>query len=396
MLEFVVYTGLYCYVVSQLGHLERGWIKYAVMAVLLSVCAILGHVLQLEWAAWCAVIVLVLLFDLFYDEESFLTRWRWLLAAGVVVEAVLAAEAVLGAIVWTPQEAVRCRGIFLLLALLVYYDILFFYRRQKNTLGTILIHILYLFLILFAVRTANTLQIQGLGLLLFFCLEVSITRYKAGYERSTRSFQNQVMLQQYEEIKSVYLNMRGWRHDYHNHLQTMKAQLAMRQLEELAAYMTELEQELTSVDTYIKSGNLMADAILNSKLSLAEQKKIRLNSKVNLPEKLPVSDVDLCIILGNILDNAIEGCEKIPEEERFLRVYMAVVRQQLYISIQNSAKEEPDFEERHYITTKRGNHGLGLNRVRILVEKYQGFLNLQNEPGIFACEVTLPIEVPVE
>ena len=104
-----------------------------------------------------------------------------------------------------------------------------------------------------------------------------------------------------------------------------------------------------------------------------------------------MEDVDLCVILGNLLDNAIEGCGRMEKGDRFLRVYLAVNGNQLYFSVQNSAKEEPDFEERNYITKKRGNHGLGMKRVKAAVDKYQGYLNLANEPGIFAAEVTMPV-----
>ena len=135
----------------------------------------------------------------------------------------------------------------------------------------------------------------------------------------------------------------------------------------------------------------MTDAILNSKLSLAEKRDIPVNCRAILPQELSIEDVDLCVMLGNLLDNALEACEKIPREQRFLRIYMVVNKAQLYISIQNSAKEELDFNERNYISTKRGNHGLGMKRVKALADKYEGYLTLANEPGIFAAEVTLPL-----
>ena len=91
------------------------------------------------------------------------------------------------------------------------------------------------------------------------------------------------------------------------------------------------------------------------------------------------------------MDNALEACRLIEERERFLRIYMTVNKSQLYLSIQNSARAEPDFDERNYITKKRGNHGLGMKRVQAAVEKYHGYLNLANEPGIFAAEVTMPV-----
>lgn len=210
-------------------------------------------------------------------------------------------------------------------------------------------------------------------------------------DRRISRFQNELVDRHYAEVETMYRKMRGWRHDYHNHMQVMKVQLSLGQLEEMRQYLDELEQDLDSVDTYVKSGNLMTDAILNSKLTLARQKKVRINCKAVLPEDLSVEDVDMCVLLGNLLDNALEACEKIPEQMRFLRIYMAVKKSQLYISVQNSAKEELDFNERNYISSKRGNHGLGMKRVKALTDKYEGYLTLANEPGIFAAEVTLPL-----
>lgn len=100
---------------------------------------------------------------------------------------------------------------------------------------------------------------------------------------------------------------------------------------------------------------------------------------------------DLCVILGNLLDNAIEACQALEKERRFLRLYIAVNKGQFYLSVQNSAREEPDFDARNYISRKRGNHGLGMKRVKTAVDKYHGYLNLANEPGIFAAEVTMPL-----
>jgi len=70
----------------------------------------------------------------------------------------------------------------------------------------------------------------------------------------------------------------------------------------------------------------MADAILNSKLNVAEKMNIKLNVKANVPDKLPMSDVELCSMLGNILDNAVEACGTLPEEERFMRVYIGKLK----------------------------------------------------------------------
>ena len=205
------------------------------------------------------------------------------------------------------------------------------------------------------------------------------------------AYQRELIEIHYAEVENMYRQIRGWRHDYHNHMQVMKAQLTMGNLEEIHTYLDELEKELDRVDTSVKSGNLMTDAILNSKLTLARRQKISIDCAVKLPDKLPVEDVDLCVILGNLMDNALEACAQVGEEERFLRIYMAVNKSQLYLSVQNSASQEPDFEQQNYITKKRGNHGLGMKRVKAAVDKYNGYLNLANESGIFAAEVSMPL-----
>jgi two-component system sensor histidine kinase AgrC len=208
---------------------------------------------------------------------------------------------------------------------------------------------------------------------------------------STEILQRQLMASQYKEIKEIYLQMRGWRHDYHSHIQTEKAYLESGQLDALRDYLNLLEQDLISIDLLVNSANPLVDAIFNSKLSLAKSKSIDVDVKVTVLGDLPIKDTDLCIMFGNLLDNAIEACEEIPPEERFIRIYCDTFGQQLYLSIQNSAKEILSFEERNYISTKRGHHGLGMKRVALLVEQYHGFLNLQNEPGVFASELTLPL-----
>ncbi len=104
--------------------------------------------------------------------------------------------------------------------------------------------------------------------------------------------------------------MRGWRHDYRNHIQVMTASLKMNKLSELESYLNELNTDLNTVDTVVKTGNVMADAILNSKLSLCKTKNIPTEVTAVIADECAVSDVDLCVIIGNLLDNAMEACEK--------------------------------------------------------------------------------------
>lgn len=204
-------------------------------------------------------------------------------------------------------------------------------------------------------------------------------------------FQDSILKKQRDEVENVYNTMRGWRHDYHNHMQTLKAYLGMNQIDQISEYLDHLEEDLDSIDIAIRTGNTSVNAILSSKISIAKKRDINVNCKATVPSDLKISDVHLCAIIGNLLDNAIEACEKISEEKRFVRVYIGLFKQQLYISVTNSTESTRRKKLTELITSKKGEHGLGLRRVDRLVEQYEGYVNRKNEPGVFATEIMLPL-----
>ena len=209
-------------------------------------------------------------------------------------------------------------------------------------------------------------------------------------DRRIERFQSELIEKQVREIQNMYRQVRGWRHDYRNHINNMKIQLSEGNYDKLSDYLNELADDLDTVDTVIKTGNVMADAILNSKLNVAEQMNIKLNVKANVPDKLPMSDVELCSMLGNILDNAVEACGTLPEEERFMRVYIGKLKGQLYLSVQNSAGKVRK-SKNTYLSTKEGEHGYGLFRIDRVAKRYGGYVNRQNEEGVFATEIMVPL-----
>ena len=202
-------------------------------------------------------------------------------------------------------------------------------------------------------------------------------------------FQSDLIRKQTVEIQNMYRQMQEWRHDYRNHIQNMKNRLDGDQ-GELEQYLDELADDLTQTDTSIQTGNVMADAVLNSKLSVAEQKSIQLNVKAHIPKGIEMTDVEMCSVLGNLLDNAIEACEKLPCDKRFLRVYIDKFKGQFYLSVQNSS---PSIQRDKGIfrTTKAGTHGFGLFRIDRIAKKYGGYVNRQYEEGVFATELLLPL-----
>lgn len=213
-------------------------------------------------------------------------------------------------------------------------------------------------------------------------------------DKRIEAFQSDLIAKQTAEIQQMYRQMQEWRHDYRNHIQNIKNRLSSGNTQggnadsELEAYLDQLADDLTAADTSYKTGNVMVDAMLNSKLSSAKEKNITLNVKARVPKGIKITDVELCSVLGNLLDNALEACEKLPYDKRFIRVYIDRLKGQFYISVQNSSPEVLK-SKNIFRTTKQGMHGFGLARIDRIIRKYGGFVNRQSEDGIFATEIML-------
>ncbi len=201
------------------------------------------------------------------------------------------------------------------------------------------------------------------------------------------AFEQEIMQKYYAEVESMYTKMRGWRHDYRHHIQTMKVHAAHGEYEEINQYLDMLDDDLTNVETVIRTGNRMADAILNSKLSLAAEKEITVKAEAKIPVSLTVSELDLCIIIGNLLDNAMDACMELPKEERLIRIYMEMKGNYLYLSLINTSGGR---KKRSFATTKGEGHGFGISRIDTIVKKYGGYVKRASEDNAFSTEVLLP------
>ena len=211
-------------------------------------------------------------------------------------------------------------------------------------------------------------------------------------DKRLAAYQRELIEIHYAEVENMYRQMRGWRHDYRSHIQVMKAHAAQGEWEALRAYLDQLEDDLSTVDTVVKTGNPMADAILNSKISLARSKGIPVRADASVPVKLRISELDLCVILGNLFDNAIEASLALPEEERLIRVYMDMKGTQLYISCTNfTAAGKRQKTGGLFRSTKGEGHGFGLVRIDAIVERLGGWLSRNSEEGAFTTEILLPV-----
>ena len=210
-------------------------------------------------------------------------------------------------------------------------------------------------------------------------------------DRRIAAYQHQLIETHYQEVENMYRQMRGWRHDYRNHIQTMKVLASSGDLEGIRNYLDRLDTDLNTVDLAVKTGNAMADAILNSKISLAKSRDIPVQVDARIPVKLKMSELDLCCIIGNLFDNAIEASLALPPEERLIRVYMDMKGTQLYLSFTNfTAGGKREKQGGRFLTTKGEGHGFGLVRIDAIVERLEGYLSRNSEDGAFTTEILIP------
>jgi sensor histidine kinase regulating citrate/malate metabolism len=162
-------------------------------------------------------------------------------------------------------------------------------------------------------------------------------------------------------------------------------------LSDVLSYIGNIGENINSIKSTIYTENKFIDSLLNYKIGLAIDKNIKVEIIVdkNIPD---ISDVDLCSILGNLLDNAVEACEDENITEKIIVLHMTAKKSCLSICVKNSISASVIEKNPNLTTTKQNKeiHGVGLNSVRSIAEKYSGFFKIsEQEKKYFVVEVFL-------
>ena len=202
-------------------------------------------------------------------------------------------------------------------------------------------------------------------------------------------YQNEQSQQHLNEVRSIHQEMRGYKHDFHHHLQTLKGQLEAGETQRALDYIERLNDQLLHVDTLLKTGNVSLDAILSAKIAQAKAENIAVTVKANVPDTLSISDLELSIIVGNLLDNAIEACRTVAGE-RFIRIFISMKGTMLYFSMLNAAGAKKKKTGSLFTTHKDGLHGFGLRRAEAILNDHGGWVKYNSEDGAFSSEFLVP------
>lgn len=204
-----------------------------------------------------------------------------------------------------------------------------------------------------------------------------------------RAAQAESAEREYQLLARTYAENARLFHDLHNHLGILQRLLAHNKAQEAASYLEGLQAPLHTLTDSVWTGDETVDYLIASKAQQAEEVGVRFTAEVIFPQRTNLRGVDLCAVLGNFLDNALEGAEKV-EGERWMRLAMQHVGQMLVIKVENSA--QPPKENLATSKVKDGLHGWGLASARHAAERYDGIVQTSYEAGIFTALATLSFD----
>ncbi|MEY8575393.1 ATP-binding protein [Oscillospiraceae bacterium 21-37] len=207
-----------------------------------------------------------------------------------------------------------------------------------------------------------------------------------------KSEQAELLERDYTAVNRAYQVNAKLFHDLHNHIGVLRQFLAHEKYGEAVRYLDELQAPVRNLTATVWTGDETADYLINSKAAAAEADGIQFQAQVEFPRRTNIRSVDLCAILGNLLDNAIEAARRVENpERRTVALTIRRIHQMLVIKVENSFAASPVQENGELKTTKTegGLHGWGLKSAQTAAEKYDGMVQAGVSGEVFRAVATL-------
>ena len=207
-----------------------------------------------------------------------------------------------------------------------------------------------------------------------------------------KSEQAELLERDYTAVNRAYQVNAKLFHDFHNHIGVLRQFLTREKYGEAVRYLGELQAPVQNLTATVWTGDETADYLINSKAAAAESDGIRFQVQVEFPRRTNIRSVDLCAILGNLLDNAIEAARQVEDpERRTVALTIRRIHQMLVIKVENSFAAAPVQENGELKTTKAegGLHGWGLKSAQTAAEKYDGMVQAGVSGEVFRAVATL-------
>lgn len=247
-------------------------------------------------------------------------------------------------------------------------------------------------------------RLQGISfsvmiIILFMILlifQISATN-KRNADLVQKQHQEQTVLAELQHAKETADGIRAWKHDYKNHLLTLKGLAANHKDSQITQYIQSLQDNLPDYLNDVNTGVASIDAIVSGKIRYARSQHIELKHSLLVNDKMPLSDLQLTTILGNLLDNAIEACIRLqhqdPAAQPSIVLSMKPFRAALQIIVQNTSTGEYLTDKDHALRTSKADtsqHGFGLLNVQKNVEAANGIIDITKNSTSFCVTILIP------
>lgn len=225
----------------------------------------------------------------------------------------------------------------------------------------------------------------------FFCLylyDVLTGAYNKLEEQSLLERQILLYANQLEVLTQSDAKVTAFRHDMKNHLADLVVMAKMQKNKDIEEYIREMGVYMENPKEFVSTGNGAIDSLMNYLLGRAKEQLYKVEYEIAIPAGLKISAFNLNVILGNLIENAIEASAR--SEEKWLFIEIFYEKGMLFINIRNSFSHELNVQDKRFVSTKQEQgHGIGLKNVEKMVENYHGTMEISNTENSFEVDVIL-------
>ncbi len=218
------------------------------------------------------------------------------------------------------------------------------------------------------------------------------------YLEQKKSSQYHEQIAAYRMLEEQDGQTKRLRHDLKNHLAVLSGLAESGEWEKLKEYLKNMGEAAQMETGEEATGNQVVDILLNQKRKMAERKNAAWECDVKMPRECHIQEFDLCVLFGNILDNAVEACGRQQEDgtqsisKPFIQIRAGTVKKCFLLEVKNSADREGQYKTGAAERKNPKEYGIGLLNVRDVVHKYNGTMNIEIKEGIFVISVLIPLE----
>ncbi|MCL2387403.1 MAG: ATP-binding protein, partial [Defluviitaleaceae bacterium] len=207
-----------------------------------------------------------------------------------------------------------------------------------------------------------------------------------------QKFQSEMQQNHITQLADNLAERRLMSHDFRHSIEMIHSLFSVGKENELRAYLSALSSKKPTVLT-LDTGNVMVDAVLTSKKAEAVSNNIDFTLKMDIPQGLPNMSIEICTLLGNALDNAIEACERSLEKCKFIIIEIRATETQFLCRIINTIGEKPKPNGKFLATSKpdNSNHGIGLKSMKQTCDNLGGDLSFEYNDTQFELQIYIPI-----